>query len=287
MRATPSPFPSTPQAACRGARARVVAVLALLVAAVLVPSAVLAEPHPELRDFLPSGHYVLHVDGKLAPKAKIYHSKRAAAYLILDDAFEVGVLVMPRNGCVEAVDKDKVEGRDDDGLDVTRDAAPCGLGKFRLVGTDVVFRVKNKPARLKQKPPLLGTHWSSKVVEHSPEYGRAAKKYRPDAAKMKTLAATKKEARIQIFFGTWCTFCNRFLPNTFKVEEELKKTDAKVTFEFHGLPPPPAAWSTKEALQMRVRRLPTGLIFVDGKMVGRLEGNDWIKPEASLSRVLR
>ena len=286
MRATSRPSRSTSAARGRGRRAGVL-VCALLLAIVVTSPRASAEPHPELRDFLPSGHYVLHVEGKLAAKATIYHSKRAAAYLIVDDAFDVGVLVMPRNGCVEAVDTDKVEARDDGGLDVTRDAAPCGLGKFRLVGTDVVFEVKDKKARLKQKPPLLGTHWSSKVIEHSPEYGRAAKKYKPDAAKMKTLAGTKKEARIQIFFGTWCTFCNRFLPNTFKVEEELKKTDAKVTFEFHGLPPPPAAWSTKEALQMRVRRLPTGLIFVDGKMIGRLEGNDWIKPEASLSRVLR
>ena len=95
------------------------------------------------------------------------------------------------------------------------------------------------------------------------------------------------EARVQIFFGTWCSFCNKFLPNTLKVEEELKKSGTKITFEFHGLPPPPAAWVTKEATKMRVKRLPTGLIFVNGKQVGRLEGNDWIKPEKSLSRIIK
>jgi thiol-disulfide isomerase/thioredoxin len=167
------------------------------------------------------------------------------------------------------------------------EATPCGLGKFRLVGADVAFNVKDVPARLKPKPPLLGTHWSKKLVEHMPEYGRAAKKYKPDAGKVKALAENGKEARVQIFFGTWCSFCTRFLPNTLKLEEELKKAGGKVTFEFHGLPPPPAAWSTREALQMRVRRLPTGLVFVDGKMIGRLEGNEWIRPEASLSRVIK
>ena len=70
-----------------------------------------ADPHPELRDFLPSGHYVLHVDGKSVPKAEIFHSEKAAAYLIRAEAFDVAVLVMPRNGCVEAVESDQVVDR--------------------------------------------------------------------------------------------------------------------------------------------------------------------------------
>ena len=245
------------------------------------------KPHATLQDFQLSGQYVLHVDGKLVSAAEIYHSKRGAAYLIVTDAFEQPVLVLQRTRRVEGVEAEALLEPDGGGFDVSADATTCDHGAFRLVGTDVVFKVQESDARLKPRPPLTGTHWSKKIVEHSPEYARAAKTYRPDPAQMKVLADSEMEARVQIFFGTWCSFCNKFLPNTLKVEEELKKSGTRITFEFHGLPPPPAAWVTKEATKMRVKRLPTGLIFVDGRQVGRLEGNDWIKPERSLSRFLK
>lgn len=244
-------------------------------------------PHATLRDFQLSGQYVLHVDGKLVSAAKIHHSRRGAAYLILADAFEDPVLVLQRTRRVESLPEASLIERETGGFDVSADAETSDHGPFKLMGTDVTFKVEDLEVRLKPRPPLTGTHWSKKIVEHSPEYARAAKVYRPDPAKMKILADSEMEARVQIFFGTWCTFCNKFLPNTLKVEEELKKEGTKIRFEFHGLPPPPAAWVTKEATQMRVKRLPTGLIFVGGKQVGRLEGNDWIKPERALSRYLK
>jgi hypothetical protein len=285
---TPTPEGSrTDPAAPPAVRILGTALLVAILVGGLGPDPACAEPHPDLREFLPTGTYVLQVEGKAAPKAKIFHSTKATAYLILDDAFDVGVLLLQRNRCVEAVDKEKIEDRDDGGIDVTRDADPCGLGKFNFVGKDVAFTVKAKKVRLKLKPPLLGTHWSKKLVEHMPEYGRAAARYKPDPAKVEALAKVDEETRVQIFFGTWCSFCTKFLPNTLALERELKKAGGKITFEFHGLPPPPAAWSTKEALQMRVRRLPTGLIFSGRKLIGRLEGNDWIKPEASLARVIK
>lgn len=259
-------------------------VVALLLAS---PLAAVSDGHSEYKDFFLSGRYVLRADGKPVPKAKIYHSDRAAAYLLVADVFEHAVLILPRTGCVEGVTAEQLKEREDGGIDLLIDATPCRLGKFRLEGADVVFCVGKMPARLQPKPPLIGTHGSSELVEHSPEYARAAKLYEPDPAKMEILVGSKMEARIQIFYGTWCSFCNRFLPNTMKVEEELKKKGTKLTFEFHGLPRPPAAWATKEATKMRVRRLPTGFVFVEGRQIGVIEGNDWIRPEVSLSRIIR
>ena len=276
---------STPQPlrACLAALACIVAVAATFGGHAAADDT----PHATLRDFQLSGQYVLNVEGKLVSKAKIHHSRRGAAYLIQADAFEDPVLVLQRTRRIESLPEASLLEREAGGFDVAADAKTQDQGTFKLIGGDVVFEVGDLKARLKPRPPLTGTHWSKKIVEHSPEYGRAAKVYRPDPAKMKILAGSEMEARVQIFFGTWCSFCNKFLPNTLKVEEELKKDGTKITFEFHGLPPPPAAWVTKEATQMRVKRLPTGLIFVDGKQVGRLEGNDWIKPERALSRYLK
>ncbi len=243
--------------------------------------------HPELRDFLRTGKYAVHLEGAEVQDAKLYHSAPSAAYLIVADVFDTAILVMPRTGCVETVAADEMKIQEDGSIDLIVDATPCRLGKFRLEGADVVFRVKDATARLTPKPPLIGTHWSAQVLEHSPEYGQAAKVYRPDMASVEALANSKAEARVQIFFGTWCSFCNRFLPNTLKLEEELKKRGSSISFEFHGLPAPPAAWVTPEATRYQVTKLPTGFVFVNDRQVGRLEGNDWIRPEVALARVLR
>ena len=289
-------FARLPQPAARvGATAARVGATAALVLGVLVlvlgagPTVATGDPvrHPELRDFLLSGQYVLYVGEKEIPEALIYHSKPSASYLVVADVLGSVVLVLPRRGCVESVESGDMTKQEDGSIDLVEDATPCELGKYWLEGAHVVFRVKDNTVRLKPKPPLVGSFWSDKLIKHSPEYARAAKSYRPDPTGLATLAGFQGKARVQIFFGTWCTFCNRFLPNTLKLEADLKKLNAGITFEFRGLPSPPAAWVTPEAERYRIRKLPTGLIFVGERQVGRLEGNDWIRPEISLSRVLK
>lgn len=243
--------------------------------------------HAELRDFLLSGQYALYIDDAQVTDAKVYHSKPSASYLVVADVLGTAVLVLPRTGCVETVKSEDMKEREDGTIDLVVDASPCELGKYLLEGAEVVFRVKDRTARLKPKPPLVGSFWSKSLTDHSPEYARAARKYRPDAASFAALANFEGEARIQIFFGTWCTFCNRFLPNTLKLEQDLKSKESGIKFEFRGLPQPPAAWVTPEAQQYRIRKLPTGLIFLNGRQIGRIEGNDWIRPEVSLARILK
>ena len=263
--------------------------LALLVVPFLGPQEAVGKPnrHPELRDFLRTGKYAVHLEGREVEGAKLYHSAPSAAYLIVSDAFETAILILPRTGCVETVTDEEMKEQEDGSIDLNVDATPCRLGRFRLEGADVVFRVNDKTARLTPKPPLIGTHWSAKVVDHSPEYLQGAKTYRPDMARIENLAQVKGTPRVQIFFGTWCSFCNRFLPNTLKIEEELKKRGSGISFEFHGLPAPPAAWVTPEATRYQVTKLPTGFVFVDDRQVGKIVGNEWIRPEVSLSRILR
>ncbi|MFV1959275.1 MAG: thioredoxin family protein [Planctomycetota bacterium] len=239
-----------------------------------------------LRGFERSGQYMLHANGKAIPDARIYYSRRAAAYLVLSDVFESGVLVLPRTRCVESVSDEEMTEHDDESIDVKKNTTPCSLGRYRLEGPDVVFRVGKIRARLKPKPPLLGGHLAAALIEHTPEYLRDGRAYKPDPKLMKVLEASKKEARIQIFFGSWCSFCSRFLPNVLKVER-LLKGKTKLHFEYFGLQPPPAAWVSPTATKMGIRKLPTGIIFIDDKEVGRIVGTEWIRPERYLVKYLK
>ena len=260
----------------------VLGLLALLAAPVAADN---DEVHPTLREFELTGQYMLYVEGKAIPSAKIYRSSQAFAYLVVTDQFDVAVLVLQRKRCVESVTPEEMEERKDGTVDLKKDVVPCSLGSFQIEGPDVAFKVGTTQARLKPKPPILGRHGVEDLIQHTPEYGRAAKAYEPDPEAIRLLKSTNKNAKVLLFFGSWCSFCNRFLPNAVRLEEEMK--DTAVEFEYLGLPPPPAAWVSEEASQNNVKKLITGIIYIDGREVGRLVGEPWIRPERALLPYLR
>jgi hypothetical protein len=144
----------------------------------------------------------------------------------------------------------------------------------------VVFQVGERSARLSPTPPLLGPQPAKAILRHTPEYARGAQAYQPDPQVIARLRASPRAARIEVYFGSWCSFCTRFLPCVLRVEQELAGTGLE--FVYHGLPAPPAAWITPDAVQHGIKKLITGIITVDGKVVGRIVGNEWIVPEKAL-----
>ena len=100
---------------------------------------------------------------------------------------------------------------------------------------------------------------------------------------MAALRADEKAARVRVYFGSWCPHCKHFLPFMLRVAEELK--GSKVQFEFYGLPSP--FDKEPQAVAERIRGVPTGIVYVGGKEVGRIEGTqDWDSPEKALAQVL-
>ena len=90
--------------------------------------------------------------------------------------------------------------------------------------------------------------------------------------------------RVQIFFGSWCPHCTTYVPHVIKVEEQLK--GSKIQFVYYGLPQGNAMSKDPEAKRLDVDQVPTGVVFVGGKEVGRIKGDGWRHPEATLKNML-
>jgi thiol-disulfide isomerase/thioredoxin len=221
-----------------------------------------------LRDFVPTGDYLLEVAGKEVPKAAIYHSERAAAYLVLTSSFDSPVLLSPRAGSVESVNLMKVVKRDDGAIDLLADATLQSLGRFQVDGQEIAFRVDGREARLAPNPPLAGIHPRADLLAHSPEYGYGAALYHPDDGVLAQLRRRTKPVQVRVFFGSWCPHCKRYLPNVLKVQEELK--GSKVAFEYYGVASPPEGWQDPELLRLGVHGVPTAIIYLGGKELGRI-----------------
>lgn len=239
-------------------------------------------PDAVLSDFQRIGEYVVVVDGKEVPSAEIYQTEKAPAILVIASPLPSPVLLSPRGGTVETLNMMKVAKRPDGTIDLLADAVLAPQGRFQVLGEDVEFAVGGKKVRLKARPPLIGLANAGQLRAYSPSYVRGAAAYRPDG---RAIAALKKSAapvKVRVVFGTWCPHCKQYVPNMLKVEEQLR--GSKISFEYVGIP---RDFSGQDVKRLNVKEVPTGIVYVNGKEVGRLGRTEWEKPEAALSRILK
>jgi thiol-disulfide isomerase/thioredoxin len=234
-----------------------------------------------MRGFLPIGDYVLMVNGKQDRGAEIYQNSNIPAYLILATALPSPVLLTPGQGKVETVNLMKVAKQKDGSVDLLADAMLAPQGKFQIQGETVAFASEGRQASLTPNPPLLGLKKNADLKEHNPEYARTARGYNPNPAKIAALKKEPQPVTVRVFFGSWCPHCRQHVPLLLKVEDQLGAS--KIHFEYYGLP---KDFKDPEVKRMGIKGVPTAVVYINGRETGRMEGQDWVTPEASLSKLL-
>jgi thiol-disulfide isomerase/thioredoxin len=237
-----------------------------------------------LRDFEPTGDYMLEVDGQTAEGAEIYRSDRVPAYLLVTGRIPAPTLLLPRSGSVETVSLMKLARRADGSVDILADAELEPAGRFTIdeEGEQIRFDVGGSAVVLKPRPYLLGLQELDAMLGYSPDYSRAAASYQPDAGTVAALNARSQPVRVRVYFGSWCPHCKQMVPFVLKVAEELEASP--IDFEFYGLPKPFTGEPAAEADD--ISAVPTAVVWVGGREVGRIEGGDWRHPETALARIL-
>lgn len=234
------------------------------------------------RDFEPTGELQLEVEGEVMDDAVIYRSQRAASYLVLGPKLKSPLLFNIRSQRVEQVSFLKVKKNTDGTVDLLADAAFDPLGSFALGGQEVRFELDGKKAALAPKPSLLGFQTPEALDKHNPAYGFKAKEYQTKADVISRLEGFEGEARIRVYFGSWCPVCGRFVPRIMKVQERLEND--KIQIEYYGLPSPMSDDPITE--EQDVHGVPTVVVYLDGKEVGRLSGSELGSPETMFASLL-
>ena len=258
---------------------------ALLLTLVFAGAATLPAQVPAdslFRDFEPVGEFLFELDGEELESAEIYQSQRAAAFLVLAPELSSPLLINPRTSSVESVHLMKVAKQPDGSIDLLADATFDYLGTFRVAGTELAFDVKGRSARLKPRPALLGFQEPEALRSYKPEYDRLASSYDPSSRHLQALKALGSEARVLIYFGTWCPTCGRLVPRVLRLSEEL--AGSKLDIDYYGLP---HQMSDDPATDRDgIHGVPTGIVYVGGKEIARLGVQELNAPEAALVRIL-
>ena len=233
-----------------------------------------------LRNFELSGDFVLAIDGKAQPKAEIYFSESARAYVLIAAEFPSPILVSAPTQSVDTIDLMKVSKQPNGVIDLLADAVFEPAGKYKVEGPNIEFSYAGKKLRVSPRPYLIGKHSGPELLAYNPSYERKARNYTPDAGIMKRLKAHKEPVRVLTFFGSWCPHCSTHVPLLLKVEQGL--TGGKIQFEYLGMPKGAAFGDVPEARQYKVTGVPTAIFFVGDKEVGRIPNAQWANPEVAL-----
>lgn len=254
---------------------------AACLAALFLSTALHGQGGRSTTEFVLYGAYEVKVNGQVAAQAQVYRSRRPAVFLL--SGLAQPLLIHPIKRKVEAL---SLSLSDQEG----RVILPSGyrsedLGAFSVDSSGgVKFKYKEEEVFLKKGGDLLGIHQAADLLRYDPNYGWKASAYRPEAPLVEQLKKTSAAVEVTVFFGSWCQYCQEYVPRTLQLEKEL--AGSRVKFRYFGLPNGDFS-QIPEAVQNGIQRVPTSIVKIDGREVGRIINDESKNPERKLSRVLR
>lgn len=246
-------------------------------------------PHNTLKQFRLTGKYGYFQDGRCLKGAHLYYSKSAFAYLITDVGRKDALLIRTRDRSylVEAVPAGDLITNDDGSRDLKRSARIKTVGKFFLQGKEIRLQGEGLNGALRTKPHLIGWKTARDLLEHKPEYGYAAVLTKANKDKIKALKAYKgKPVVVKMFFGSWCTECDKQIPRAIFLDQALSGVP-NIKFQYYGIPEGTKAMhADAEVKKATITKLPTGVVYVDGREANRIVQGDWATPAWALDAIL-
>jgi thiol-disulfide isomerase/thioredoxin len=232
--------------------------------------------------FEPNGEFLFELDGQELSHAEVFYGERSGAFLIMAPELSSPLLLGTRTGTVESVHLMKVAKRENGTVDLLADAAFDQGGRFRLENHEVLFEVKGKPAKLKRKPDLVGSATAERLLDYKADYAYHAGQYNPSQSLVNVLKGNTKNARVLIYFGSWCPTCSRLVPKVLQLDQLLG--DSSIEFDYYGLPR--QMQTDPKAKADKIDGVPTGIVYVDGKEIARLGVKELNDPAAALRSLL-
>jgi thiol-disulfide isomerase/thioredoxin len=229
--------------------------------------------------------YVLEVGGSIAEDAVLYASRETRAILIVSQELPAPVLLWPRSRGVETLQMLKVARSEGGTAEVLPDPVIAVHAPFLIESPRVKFLVDGVAAALAPKPPLLGLKDTAEMVAHSSVYKQRANAYAPQKDLVDKLRVQDKDVRVRVFFGSWCPACGQMVPRLMRVAEGVGD-DVPLKVEYYGLPQGESFSRDPEVQKYGITQVPTGVVLLDGKEIGRISGNQWRSPEGRISELL-
>ena len=130
---------------------------------------------------------------------------------------------------------------------------------------------------------IVGPVTREAILERKPDWRVAVAAYQPRPEVVDRIRGLAHEVRMEVYFGSWCPDCAAHLPAFFRVLELADTPLLKVSYV--GVP------QSKDkrgpyCTERRIARVPTFVVFVDGREVGRIVETPEKSLEEDLAKIL-
>jgi thiol-disulfide isomerase/thioredoxin len=239
-------------------------------------------PDPMFQDFDPVGMFSLTIDGEAVPKAEIYQSERASAVLVITSKLDNPFMVNLRSRQAEQVSLMSLAKRQDGSIDILADAPIQPIGTFSVQENGITFAYGGKQVALTTRESLTGEQSAAALMEYDPSYARGAETYEPNSNLVAELEKRTEPIRVQVFFNSKCGVCKEMVPRIIKLDRTLDADN--IEFDYYGVPD---SYSGDDEMERKdISGVPTGIVYVNGKEIGRIVGGQWRIPELAIKNLL-
>jgi thiol-disulfide isomerase/thioredoxin len=138
--------------------------------------------------------------------------------------------------------------------------------------------------RVQPEPPLVGDITYEKLRAAKPDYVFASKNHMPDPRAIAALSKVTTDTQIEVFFGSWCSHCQRWVPRLLRVIDDAK--NPHITVNVHAMSEDQS--QPEESIRKYdVSKTPTIVVVQNGAELGRIEEEPLVSMEADLVRILK
>ena len=243
----------------------VMAVAALAVGSVFAFSSEAPASAPGLVAFAPTSTYKVEVDGAEIRTAETFLGD--PGLLLLGCSLRFPVLVCPTDQTIRYIPQENVI-RDSQGNVSMKGTPTDPISSYQTNAGQIIFQAEGRKVKLSPKPALVGTQTLDKIIAHNPDYESRIKNYVPNEAAVTYLSQYTRKTDIQIYFGSWCSVCEAWVPRLVKSIQTAK--NPVLEMQFQALPKNFIGDATAKA--KGITGVPTIILVQGGKEIGRLGG---------------
>jgi thiol-disulfide isomerase/thioredoxin len=253
----------------------------LLLGCATAPALAMPIPPTEVIPMVPTSTFKVEIDGAEVRNAETYGGD--LGLLILGCRMKNPILVASADQTVRYVSEENVV-RDGEGNVSLKGSPSDPICSYQVSGGQILFQAEGRKVRLSPKAPLTGPQTLAAIIEHNPDYEGRINGYKPDSEAVAYLQKYSRKTEIQIFFGSWCSVCEAWVPRLVKSLQNAGNVSLET--RFIALP---RNFSTDPAMRSKgIQGVPTIIVVQEGREVGRLTGRPESGTiEAALVKVLQ
>ncbi|MFQ5877865.1 MAG: hypothetical protein ACE5JH_09305 [Acidobacteriota bacterium] len=235
----------------------------------------------------PDYDFSVEVDGSYPRSASFYRSDVRGKFFVEIGGGERGFLLDMAARKVFGVPRELISASDG-GLRV-REGLPgdAPAYAFSVDGPELQFRADGRIVRILpalRRPPVIGPVGLQELLADRAEYREVMKTYHPNEKSIEVIRAARKPIELEVYFGTWCPHCKRYMPKLLRVVTEAGGPNLKVRLV--GVPrmfaTEPGPWKAKN-----IRTIPVVIVRLAGKEITRLGTHETSAPEIELASLLQ